>query len=78
MREPIYYQTRPVNLASIAADSHGPWALRILGSSREVSVVSPNCSIGTARNNTVVLSDPYVSKHHCSLVARQGAIWIQV
>ncbi len=64
--------------ATPTASDHGrPLALRVLGSNRVLQLAGPECSVGTARGNTLVLSDPYVSKRHCALYEADGALLVQ-
>jgi DNA-binding NtrC family response regulator len=54
------------------------FSLRVLGGNRHLPVAgAAPCSVGTARDNTLVLEDPYVSKHHCLLQRRERELWIE-
>jgi DNA-binding NtrC family response regulator len=57
-------------------DPAGLLGLRVLGSARTLPLAGPECSVGTARGNTLVLADPYVSKRHCALRQQAGVITV--
>jgi DNA-binding NtrC family response regulator len=59
-----------------AEEGTQPYGLRVLGTDRIVPLEQCRLSIGTARNNVLVLPDPYVSKRHCTLVKQTGGVWI--
>jgi DNA-binding NtrC family response regulator len=69
------YRTRDTT-APRAAESTPVLQLRVVGGPQAV-VVDRQCTIGTARGNTLVLGDPYVSRHHCTLQHRDGGLWLQ-
>jgi DNA-binding NtrC family response regulator len=49
----------------------------VVGSSRVLGLRQPKINIGTARENDLVLADPYISRRHCSLSAGAGGLWIR-
>ena len=75
MREQPGYRTREANPSS-RASSRQTLLLRVVGSERAVNL-DRDCTVGTARDNTLVLSDPYVSRRHCVVVRRDDSLWLQ-
>ena len=54
------------------------YCLRIVADRREVPLAAElQCSIGSASDNTLVLEDPYVSKHHCRVARGERGLWIE-
>jgi two-component system, NtrC family, response regulator GlrR len=71
-------RTRDADRVPRGSPAPPDYSLRVLGGNRHLSVVGPaTCSVGTARDNTLVLEDPYVSKHHCLLLRRERELWIE-
>ena len=60
-----------------AAEGAPSARLRILGTSRVVALAERPMRVGSAPENDLVLTDRYVSKHHCRLSRRGGVVWVE-
>ena len=71
-------RTRDADRVPRGSPAEPGYSLRVLGDQRHLPLGGPSpCSVGTARDNTLVLDDPYVSKHHCLLLRRDRELWIE-
>ena len=54
-----------------------PLQLRMVGGSASVTLNKPRCTIGSGRDNDMVLRDRYVSRTHATLEWKMGRLWLQ-
>jgi DNA-binding NtrC family response regulator len=71
-------RTRDAELASRAGERLPGYSLMVLADRRRLPLSQrTSCSIGSAGDNTLVIEDPYVSKHHCLVLHRERGLWIE-
>ena len=72
-----YVITRDERRSSRARETQGPLQLRVVGDSVSLDLIEPSCTIGSGRQNQLMLRDRYVSRVHASLQWHHGRLWIQ-
>ena len=72
-----YIVTRDERRSSRARDACHSLQLRVVGDSSTLDLAEPRSTIGSGRENHLVLRDRYVSRVHASLQWLAGRLWIQ-
>jgi DNA-binding NtrC family response regulator len=70
-------RTKSVSESQRAVANRQPESIQIMGSMRIVRLDSPRFTVGSGKSNDLVLHDPYISKHHCTLLVSHDGMWIE-